>query len=64
MTREEARAQAEKIVYVYSTLGDILYRCEMAGIKTHTPKGKRISRTLLEEKLIDFYTEYYSKDAE
>lgn len=61
MTREEARARAEEIIYCYCTLGDILYRCQMAGIKTHTPKGKQISRSTLEEKLIDFYTEYYSK---
>ena len=61
MTRAEARAKAEEIVYVYCTLGDILRRCEAAGINTHTPKGKQISRATLEEKLIDHYTEYYSK---
>lgn len=62
MTREEARARAEEIVYVYCTLGDILDRCEVAGIKTHTPKGKRKSRPTLETELIEYYTNFYGKD--
>lgn len=62
MTREEARARAEEIVYVRCTLGDILYRCEMAGIKTHTTKGKRRSRCDLESELIEYYTNLYGKD--
>ena len=61
MTREEARARAEKIVYVYCNLGDILCRCERAGIKTHTQNGKQRSRTDLETELIEHYTNEFAK---
>jgi hypothetical protein len=61
MTREEARARAEEIVYVYCNLGDILCRCERAGIPTHTPKGKQRSRTELETELIEHYTNEFAK---
>ena len=60
MTYEQAKARAEEIVYIRCTLGDILQRCERAGIKTHTPKGKRISRVTLEEQLIKHYIEMYT----
>ena len=59
MTREQAKERAEEIVYVYCTLGDILCRCERAGIPTHTPRGKRRSRTDLEQDLIEHYTNLY-----
>lgn len=62
MTREEARERAEEIVFVYCTLGDILYRCQMAGIKTHTSKGKQKSRCELETALINYYIELYSEE--
>ena len=62
MTIEEAKSKAEQIVFVYCTLGDILYRCEIAGIKTHNPKGKQKSRCELEIALIDYYTKLYSKE--
>jgi hypothetical protein len=62
MTRQEARARAEQFVYCDCTLGDILYHCQMAGIKTHTPKGKQKSRCELETALIDYYTEAYRED--
>jgi hypothetical protein len=61
MTREEARARAEEIVYVYCNLGDILCRCERVGIKTHTPKGKQRSRKDLETELIEHYTNEFAK---
>lgn len=61
MTREQAKERAEEIVYVYCTLGDILYRCEVAGIPTHTPRGKRRSRTDLEQDLIEHYTKQYQR---
>jgi hypothetical protein len=61
MTREEAKARAEEIVYVYCNLGDILARCERAGIKTHTPNGKQRSRTDLETELIEHYTNEFAK---
>ena len=56
MTREEARERAEQFVYCDCTLGDILYRCQMAGIPTHTANGKQRSRTDLETELIEHYT--------
>ena len=62
MTKEEAKARAEEIVYVYCNLGDILYRCKIAGIETHTPKGKQRSRGTLETELIEYYTKYYSEN--
>lgn len=62
MTKEEAKAKAEEIVFVYCTLGDILYRCQIAGIKTHTVKGKQKSRCELETALINYYTKLYSKE--
>lgn len=62
MTREEAKKRAEEIVYIRCTLGDILYRCEMAGIKTHTPKGKQRSRATLETELIEYYTNSYTTE--
>ena len=62
MTREQAKARAEEIVYVYCTLGDILRRCEFARIKTHTPKGKRRSRADLETELIEHYTKMYTTE--
>jgi hypothetical protein len=62
MTREEAKEIAEQFVYCDCTLGDILYHCQMAGIKTHTPKGKQKSRCELETALIEYYTEAYRED--
>lgn len=62
MTQEQAKERAEEIVYVYCTLGDILHRCEMAGIPTCTPKGKRRSRTDLEQDLIEHYTKQYTTE--
>lgn len=59
MTREQAKKRAEEIVYVYCTLGDIIARCQSAGIKTHTPNGRRRSRTDLEQDLIEHYTNLY-----
>jgi hypothetical protein len=56
MTCEERRKRAEYKVYVMMTLGDILDECERFGIPTRTPKGRQVSRSKLEEKLIDFYT--------
>lgn len=61
MTREEARKRAEYIVYVQCTLPDIVDRCEFADIKTHTPKGKLRSRSVLEKELIEHYTKIYEK---
>ena len=58
---EEARERAERLVYCDCNLGDILARCEMAGIKTHTPKGKQRSRTDLENELIEHYTNLYGR---
>ena len=57
MTRSEAMARAEEIVYVRCTLGDIIERCEILGIPTHTKRGKLRSRSDLEEELIKRYTE-------
>ena len=62
MNRDQARNKAEEIVFVYCTLGDILYRCEIAGIPTYTRNGRRRSRTDLENELIEHYTNNYSKD--
>lgn len=62
MTQKEAKERAEEIVFVYCTLGDILRRCEAAGIPTHTPKGKQRSRTDLEEELIAHYTKVYTTE--
>lgn len=61
MTIEEAKARAEQIVYVHCNLGDILCRCESAGIKTHTQNGKQRSRTDLETELIEHYTNEFAK---
>lgn len=62
MTKEESRKRAEEFVFCYCNLGDILRRCEYAGIKTHNSKEKQISRTTLEEQLIDHYTELYTTE--
>ena len=62
MTREEARKRAEYVVYVRCTLQDIIDRCELEDIKTHTPKGKFRSRKVLEKELIEHYTDYYAED--
>ena len=62
MTREEVKQRAEQFVYCDCTLGDILYHCQMVGIKTHTPKGKQKSRSELETALIEYYTEAYIED--
>ncbi len=62
MTREQAKERAEEIVYVNCTLGDILYRCEIAGIPTYTQKGKQRSRTDLEQDLIEHYTKQYTTE--
>lgn len=56
MTKEQARERAEYIVYVHCVLQDILDRCKMAGIPTHTPKGKQRPREILEDELIEYYT--------
>ena len=61
MTREEAKERAEQFVYCDCTLGDILYHCQMAGIPTHTPKGKQRSRADLETELIEHYTNEFAK---
>lgn len=62
MTREEARKRAEYIVYVQCTLPDIVARCEMSDIPTHTPKGKLRSRSVLEKELIEDYVNFYSDE--
>ena len=62
MTREEARKRAEYLVYVQCTFPDIVDRCEFADIKTHTPKGRLRSRSVLEKELIEHYTNIYGKD--
>lgn len=62
MTQKEAKERAEEIVFVYSNLCDIFRRCDMAGIPTHTKKGKPRSRTELEEELITHYTKLYTTE--
>ena len=62
MTKKEFRENIEAFIYCDCTLGDILYHCQMAGIKTHTPKGKQKSRCELETALIEYYTEAYRED--
>ena len=64
MTRSEAKARAEEIVYAWCTLGDIIARCEILGIPTQTNRGKLRSRSDLEQDLIKRYTEEYGNDGE
>ena len=60
MTKEEAKKWAEAFVYCDCNLGDILFHCRMAGISTHSPKGKQKPRSVHEEKLIEHYTKELS----
>lgn len=64
MTRAEAKAKAEEIVYVHCVYSDILRRCTQAGISITNKRGKIRPRTELEEELIEHYTNLYSKKSE
>ena len=64
MTRAEAKARAEEIVYVHCTYGDILRRCVQADIGITNHRGKMIPRPELEDKLIKYYTNRYSTESE
>lgn len=64
MTRAEARARAEEIVYVGCVYSDILRRCTQAGISVFTSTGKLRNRPDLEDDLINYYTNRYSTESE
>ena len=64
MTREEARARATEFVFVSLNFGEIMRRCELAGIPTHTKNGRRIDRSVLELKLIEHYAKAWSEEEE
>ena len=64
MTRAEARARAEELVYVGCVYSDILRRCEQAGIPIFTSRGKLRNRPYLEDDLINYYTNRYSTESE
>lgn len=55
MTAAEARERATMFVYCECNLGDIIYRCERAGIPTKKKNGKLRSRTEMECDLIELY---------
>lgn len=63
MTRAEARARAEEIVYVGCVYSDILRRCMQANIPIFTSRGKLRPRPDLEEELINYYTNRYSSES-
>ena len=64
MTRQEAKQRAELVVYADYSLGDILYHCHCAGIKTADEKGIRRDRSELEEELIEHYIKKMLEGAE
>ena len=64
MTRAEAKAKAEKIVYVRCTLAGIIRRCIQSDIEVLNSRGKIRPRCELEEELIEHYTNYYSTESE
>lgn len=64
MTREEAEARAEKIVYGYYSYGDIVRRCIQADIKIIDHKGKLLPRSELEDKLIEYCIKRYTTERE
>ena len=64
MTRVEAKARAEEIVYVRCTFGDIIRRCTQADIKVLNNRGKIRPRGDLEDELIKHYTDIYSTESE
>ena len=62
MTHEEAVKKAQEIVWVYFTMPDIVYHCELREIPTRTKSGKLRNRTALETALIEAMTkEFESK---
>ena len=64
MTKVEARERATEYVFMCLTLGELISKCEAAGIKTFTKRGRRIDRTALELKLIEHYAEEWSNEEE
>ena len=62
MTREEAREQAEIKVFVYFDAQTIVSVSDRLGYKVKISKnGRLLNRSELETKLIDYYTDLYSK---
>lgn len=64
MTRAEAKARAEEIVYVHCVYSDILRRCIQVGIEIYNCRGKLKNRCELEDALIQYYTDRYSAESE
>ena len=64
MTRAEAKARAEEIVYVRCVFSDIVRRCIQANISVLNSRGKLRPRAELEDELIKHYTDLYSTESE